>query len=107
MTDLDRISEKLSDQLEEYEKSALNTTDRLKEVEEYINSRLRRARKILLLLKQSSNWMAKLSRVIDILEEIQCIMDRIEDVEAATEPADEILMDVESFSNEFAISDMS
>jgi len=106
MNELDDISRKLSDQLEEFEKSALNTTDRLRDVEVYISTRLQKARDLLPAMKKSDNWMARLSRVIDILEEIQTILDKMEDVEAAVEPADEILMDMEKFTDELAISNI-
>lgn len=106
MNNLDDISKKLADQLEEFEKSALDTTDRLRDVEVYISTRLQKARNLLPAMKKSDNWMAKLSRVIDIFEEIQTILDKMGDVEAAVEQTDEILMDMENFTNEFAISNI-
>ena len=72
----------------------------------YISIRLQKARDLLPAMKKSNNWMAKLSRVIDILEEIQIILDKMEDVEAVVESTDEILMDMENFTNELAISNI-
>jgi uncharacterized spore protein YtfJ len=40
----------------------------------------------------------------DILEEIQRILDKMEDVGASVEPPDEVFMDVEKFTNDFAIA---
>jgi uncharacterized protein Yka (UPF0111/DUF47 family) len=105
MSELNDISKKLLSQLERFEKSASNATNRLKEVETYINKRLQKARGMLPSMEgHSEGWMAKLSLIIDILEEIQRILDKMEDVGASVEPLDEVFMDVEKFTNDFAIA---
>lgn len=107
MNELDDISRKLLNQLEMYEKSAVNTVSKLKEVEEYISTRLKKARVLLPSMKQSNNWMTKLSRVIDILEEIQRVLDKMEDVGAVFEPVDEISMSsIEGFLDESTIANL-
>lgn len=77
------IYHNLSIQVGKIEKDFEQTISRLKDVDEYIGSRLRRAKKI---VKLMPNTPEKLYIVIDILGEINRIIEKMEEVEGMFAP---------------------
>lgn len=93
MVDVNSISEKLRRQLSVIEKDATEASNRIRNVESYIDCRIKRVKKLLHLMKKSDDWMQKLSRVIDMLGDVQRVVEKIEEVEFAVTPVDEVSLD--------------
>jgi hypothetical protein len=80
------IYQNLNDQIGLIEKDFKETVSRLKGVDSYIVSRLKRAKKIIKTMPKAANWMEKLSTVIDILGEINRVIEKMEEVEGVVVP---------------------
>ena len=93
MTNFDSISKQLVKQISVMEKNVKTATDRMRNVEAYINCRVIRVRRLIHLMKKSKDWTNKLSRVVNILGDIQMMVDKIEDVEASIAPIEEVCID--------------
>lgn len=90
MADINCISEKLVGQLKLLETSASETTHRFKDVESYINKRIKKLRKIIPLVSKSNDWAFRLSAVIDLFDDIQKVLEKVDELEGSIVSVQEV-----------------
>ena len=79
MADVNYISKKLVDQLRLLETNASETANRFKDVETYIECRLRKLKQMIPLA--SNDWANELSNIIDLFDEVQKVLEKVDELE--------------------------
>jgi hypothetical protein len=76
------ILDGLSEQVELVEKNTVKFTDKIKDVDNFINCRINRINKLILAMDNSNDWMNELPKMLKMLNDIQYILNRIEEISA-------------------------
>lgn len=92
MADVNHISEKLEGQFKLLEINALETAHRFKDVESYINKKIKKLKRIIPLVSKSHNWAVRLSTVIDLFDDIQKVLEKVDELEGSIINIQEIAM---------------
>lgn len=87
---------RLEKQLQLVEGESNESLRKIKNIQRYINCRLKRARKLLPQGKDSKNWSQNLLNIVDMLSEAKGLIEKIEDIL----PEDGVLMDLTEVNNE-------
>jgi len=83
-----KFNQNLNLQISQIERDFKETISRLKGVDEYIASRLKRAKRLIGTMPNNPDWIEKLYIVIDILEEVNRIIEKMGEVEGILMPVD-------------------
>lgn len=81
MDDINKIENNLSKQLKILETDVIKTGNKLKIMEKYIGIRVKRLNRLVPTLSQSKNWANRLSHIIDLFDEIQIVLEKMNEVD--------------------------
>lgn len=92
MADINGISKNLIDQFNLLENNVSKTTYRFRDVESYINRRVKKLKKLIPSMAKSKN-LDKLSSIIDLFGEVQNVLEKLEELEGSVVKIKEIPID--------------
>jgi hypothetical protein len=81
MDDINKIENNLEKQLKILETDVVKTSYKLKTMEKYIGIRMKRLNRLVPSLSQSKNWANRLSHIIDLFDEIQVVLAKMDEVD--------------------------
>ena len=81
MDNINCISTNLANQLKLLENNVLETTNRFKDVQIYINRRLKKLKRMVPLITKSNDWTNKLSSIIDLFDEVQRVLEKVDELD--------------------------
>jgi esterase/lipase len=78
--DMNGISQRIETQLSRFEEKVEEAGVRIKRIEKHLNARIAQVRKLILIMKQSKDPMI-LTRIVDLLGDIERVSDKLTSVD--------------------------